>query len=522
MNLNNLLNKIKSSEENRLEYYEGGTKRIKRFKEVYVDVVKVVNLFTDFGLQRGERIGILGTNSYEWIIIDLACVIKGLVTIPFETTKKNDVAQLISEFNLSYFFTNIKEHYRKHDNGKVLTFSYIIEQANDSRPIDSEPYDDNDVFTIVSTSGTSGKSKFVEVRKLSFDHLGTKTNELFNFEKEDRFLVFLPLSIYLERCYIYSAILLGFNVILTPFEYIFYSIQNDRPSVIIGIPYFFENFQRVFLEKVNERWLNKAVFRSYLFLKRINLGFLFKNKFAPFIKAWGGNIRFLLTGAAPIRKDTLHFFNDLGITLYEGYGLTEIGGMVALNAPGRVKVGSVGKPFPDKDVFTDEDGQIIVKSNFLANSKYLISTEEENTKTYLPDGSVATGDLGYFDDDGYLFVHGRLKDLIVTSTGKKVHPTYIEEVLINSGFFKNCLVYGEKRPYLVAILIPKDNSLEKGELKKIINEINERLSDEQKIIDFLPIDETFTIENKMLTNTLKINRPKILEKYKEEIENLYN
>ncbi len=520
MDLNNLLSKLKHAHHNQIEYYERGVKKARKFTQVYTDTCKAVALLSGLGLRKGDRVGIQATNCYEWIVVDLACLVQGVVTIPLETTKRYD--GVLNGFGLQYVFTNLEKVGDTGYEGKVLSFAEITRRMADSPEAEMAPYGEEDVFTVISTSGTSSKSKFIEVKKRSFDHLVTRTNELFGFVPSDRFMVFLPLSIYLERCYVYAAVLTGFDILLTPLEYIFHSIQHDKPTVIIGIPYFFESFHDKFLEKVNGKAAGRVALRLYGFLRKKGLGFLFGHRFPPFVTAWGGNIRYLLTGAARIRQDTLQFYQDMGITLYEGYGLSEIGGMVALNAPGRVKLGSVGKPFPGKEIIIDPKGQILVESKYLANDRYLVATPQENEKTYLAPGLVATGDLGYLDDEGFLFINGRMKDLIITSNGKKIHPTQVEEVVINSGLFSNCAVYGDNKPHLVALVVPKNKNATREELRTKVNELNGQLAGEQKIVNFFLLKETFSVENKMLTNTLKMNRAYIYKKYEHEIENLYN
>lgn len=525
LNLNDLPEKLRDSGTNRIEYYLNGKKQTRLFKEVYEDVIKVGRLLRAKNIGKGSRIGILGKNSYEWIVIDLACLVTGVITIPFEVGKAHVARELISEFGLSCLFTNLPE-YADPSNDRILSFNQVTSLAEELMNNHFCPapdlYGPNDIFTVVSTSGTVGKSKFIEIRKKSFDHLLIETQQLLGFTGEDRFLVFLPLNIYLERCYVYSAILLGFSVILTPLELVFHSITHDKPSVIIGIPYFFETFHAKFLQKIHSNIFFTAVLKSYLFLHAAGLGFIFGNRFAPFVKAWGGHLRYLLTGSAPIRKETLLFYKKMGITLYEGYGLTEIGGMITLNSPGRVKLGSVGKPFPGKEVTIDDSGQIIVRSEYLANITYYKSTKEENDRTYLPDGSVATGDLGYFDKEGFLYINGRIKDLIVTSAGKKVHPTSIEERIIDSGLFNNCMVYGDDKPFLVALVVPKNASVGYERIKSEFTRINSGLAVEERVMKFHVHPESFSIDNGFLTSSLKSNRPRIAKTFEKEFNQLYN
>ncbi len=524
MDLSNLAEKLRDSGDNLLEYYKEGKKHIVPFKEVYQDVIKVANFFKSKQVLAHSRVIILGKNSYDWIVIDLACIISGIITIPLEVGKTYELEELFEQFESDLLVTNIPEII-KLGHEKVMSFDDVINLSNQSDlpHVEFVPYQyqPESVFTFIFTSGTQGKSKFIEVKKKSFDHLISESQGLYNFRIDDRFLVFLPLPIYLERVYIYSAILLGFSVIVTPLELVFHSIQNDKPSIIIGVPYFFETFRNKFLEKIKSKVLYSVVFRSYLIIRSLGLGFLFGNKFGPFVKAWGGNIRYLLTGSAPITKGTLLFYEKMGITLYEGYGMSEVGGMIALNSPGKVKLGSVGKPFPGKQVMISEIGEILVKGDKMANDHYYNIPKEESDKTYIESDCVATGDIGYFDEDGFLFINGRIKDIIVLSSGKKIHPGLLEESLIETGLIANALVYGDNKPNLVAVVVPKTPDVTQEEIRAALKKINEKLSPDERILNLYFYDQPFTVQNKMLTNSLKLNRKNVIQQLQNEIEELY-
>ena len=521
MDLINLAEKLRDSGDNLLEYYKEGKKEIVPFKEVYHDVIKVCNFFKSKGVLARSRVIILGKNSYDWIVIDLACILSGIITIPLEIGKTYELEELFEEFESDLLLTNLSEiNELGHEN--VMAFDEVINLSNlitdDFVPYQYQP---DEVFTFIFTSGTQGKSKFIEVKKKSFDYLISESQGLYNFTINDRFLVFLPLSIYLERVYVYSAILLGFSVIVTPLELVFHSIQNDKPSIIIGVPYFFETFRNKFLERIKSKILYSIVLQCYLILKSMGFGLLFGHKFAPFVKAWGGNIRYLITGSAPITKATLLFYKKMGIILYEGYGMSEIGGMIALNSPGKVKLGSVGKPFPGKEVVISEIGEILVRSDKMANDHYYKIPKEESDKTYIEPNCVATGDIGYFDKDGFLFINGRIKDIIVLSSGKKIHPGGLEELLIETGLIANALVYGDNKPNLVAIIVPKTSDVTQDEIRVALKKVNETLASDERILNVFFYDQHFTIQNKMLTNSLKLNRRSIVQQLQNEIEELY-
>jgi long-chain acyl-CoA synthetase len=517
MDLNQLADKLKASQANSLAYYEKGKKCTKSFQQVYADVKRATAYCWELGLRPGHRVGLVGKNSYEWIVLDLACVIRGIITVPLDPGARHSSAELVEEFELSFLFTSQKDLLGTAP--QVRPLGEVVAGPEPDGELKQVQHPGEGVFTLICTSGTSGKAKAIEVKKKSFDHLVQHTQDMYQFNDRDRFLVFLPLHIYLERCYVYAAILYGFSVIVTPVELVFHAIRNDRPTVIVGIPYFFESVQRVFLEKIGEKWHYRAFYGLYRRLRKAGLGFLFGGRFVPFIKAWGGGIRYLLTGAAPIKKSVLEFYRDMGIILYEGYGMSEIGGMITLNSPGAYKLGSVGKPFPHKKITFDAAGQIHVQSDYHANATYYKGSREQNEATYHPGGVVATGDLGYLDKDGFLFINGRSKDLIILSTGKKVHPHAVEEKIENSGLCRNSLVYGNDKPYLVALLNGKGPA---ADVRQALEKLNAGVPEEEKVRCYHLIDEPFTPENGLLTASMKVNRNGIIRKYQQELEALYN
>ncbi|MFT7032448.1 MAG: long-chain acyl-CoA synthetase [Cyclobacteriaceae bacterium] len=519
MDLNNLFVNLKKSE-NKIIFYDKGVKKNKKFSELYFDVSHAVSYLKRLNLNQGDRVGILGRNSYSWVVVDLACICSGYVTVPLESNFTDDLTKKIEEYDLNFVFTDNKSLC---DNDKIISFTEVSGyKAPDSKPLDPVYFNDSDVFTFNFTSGTSGLPKAIETKKNSFDHLVRESQNIFQFKYDDRFLVFLPLNVYLERCYIYSAILIGYDIILINPEHVFSALQKEAPTVIIGVPYFFENAQRLFLSKVKSHFLLNSLFKFYNFLRKAGLGILVNNKFPIFTKLWGGNIRFLLCGSAPIKRSVLDFYDEMGMKIYEGYGMNEIGGMLTLNSPGNLKYGSVGKPFPGKEISFDEQGQIYVESLYHANNKYFSTgNDDRKCSTYIGQNRIATGDIGHIDDDGFIYITGRVKDLIVLSSGLKVHPAPIEDKIQNLDGIIDCCVYGDEKPYLTAVIVSGGEHNKTEQFNIEIAKLNERVPNEQRISNFFIGKETFSAENKMLTSAFKKNRKGIFKYYKEEFEKLY-
>ena len=210
----------------------------------------------------------------------------------------------------------------------------------------------------------------------------------------------------------------------------------------------------------------------------------------------------------------------MGIDIFQGYGMNEIC-ILAKNYPNNNKLGSVGKLLPNKEVIFDTEGQILVKNHYEVNTQYYKSTVKDDEETFANDGFVRTGDLGFMDNEGYLYITGRKKSLIVLSSGKKIVPQKIEDKLCQSQFIKHSIVCGTDHPYLIAIIQPVSTNITAMELIGDIEAINKKLNSEERIYDFHIVEQPFTTENGMLTSQFKLRRNKILEKYHDQIEILY-
>jgi long-subunit acyl-CoA synthetase (AMP-forming) len=203
--------------------------------------------------------------------------------------------------------------------------------------------------------------------------------------------------------------------------------------------------------------------------------------------------------------------------------MNEVGGIIALNAPASVRLGSVGKVFPGKKILFDQQNQILVQSDFHGNDRYLHSTSEENSRTYLPGNVVATGDTGYLDKEGFLFINGRIKDVIVLANGRKVYPFLVEQRLARLNHIEQCMVYGDTRPFLSAVIVSTQigKKISRKSLENEIAHLNESSPPEENVLHFHVVDQPFSIANGLMTTALKLNRKAIELKYQEELEEGY-
>lgn len=517
--INKVIPQLKESNST-IEYYHNRKKHRKQFKEVYRDMLNVLVFLEKKNVKKGERVGIIGKNSYEWVLLDLACLAAGMIVVPFDTHLELSNDEIIKEYQLSALFTNLAERYS--DNKIIYRFDEITQKIVGSENYKLVPvkYHPEDIIAVKFTSGTTRNPKSLETKKKSIDDCITNIQAIFNHNENDKIMLFMPLYLLQQRFFIYSSILFDYKLLVVPFELVFMSMKADQPTVIMGVPHFFENLQKVFLQTlVNKNIFSRLCYKSYVSAKKI-LQFLIKKPYKPFLEMLGGKIRYLWTGSAPMGMDTLLFFRDMGVSLYQGYGTAETG-IISKNCPSDDKMGSVGKPFSTRFIKFDENGQILVKSKYEINTRYYKASARDNALVFRDDGYVATGDIGYLDEDGFLYITGRIKDMVVFNNGRKVFPTPIEKKFQNSRLIKNCVVYGDNKPYLVALIVPESESPDETLIKYEVESINSKLSPEEKIYNYFIYRKPFTIKNGMLNSQGKIRRQFIIEKFKKELNALY-
>ena len=264
--------------------------------------------------------------------------------------------------------------------------------------------------------------------------------------------------------------------------------------------------------------------------KLLNQNMTFSEKLLNFIvdqlvrkkikKQFGGNLRAFVSGGGALDKEIGEFLNAVGLPTLQGYGLTETSPVVSCNPIHKIRVETVGPPFRGNEVKIAEDGEILVKGENVMLGYW---NKKEETDKVIIDGWLHTGDIGEIDlNDGYLKITDRKKDIIVSAGGDNISPAKIENMITNEPEIDQCMVYGDKKNYLVALIVPnKDFSDEKQKINDVIEKINKKLTVLEKIKKIQLIDENFSIENGLMTPTMKVKRKKVIEKYKNQLENLY-
>ena len=307
-----------------------------------------------------------------------------------------------------------------------------------------------------------------------------------------------------------------------------------KPTIMTAVPRFYQNLYN----KININMKKQTGFKAKLIDATIRLGKkkLLKEKMTFFEKLlnlmlnvlvrkkvrkqFGGKLKAFVSGGGALDKEIGEFLNSIGLPTLQGYGLTETSPVVSCNPIHNIKVETVGPPFKGNKIKISEDGEILVKGENVMLGYW---NQKEETANVIKDGWLHTGDIGEINpEDGYLKITDRKKDIIVSAGGDNISPAKIENIITNEAEIDQCMVYGDKKNYIVALIVPNKEFLkEKEKINNIIENINKKLTQVEKIKKIQLIDENFTIENGLLTPTMKVKRKKVTEKYKKELENLY-
>jgi len=510
----------------------------------------------------GDRCLLVSENRPEWLISDIAIMLANGITVPAYTTyTEKDYKYLIEDCQPSVIIVSNDEMHDKLKNiineksfiRKVITFEKIQEvdyknkyldynsitknNLQESDKIKNPSLKRNSSACVIYTSGTGGNPKGVIL-----SHGGILNNlegacEIMKplIDKRPIFLTWLPLSHSYEHTVQFAQIAVGAKVFYAEkIEKLLDNISEAKPTIMTAVPRFYQNLYN----KININMKKAKGFKAKLIKATIVLGkkellkqkMNFSEKLMNSIvnvlvrkkvkKQFGGNLKAFVSGGGALDKEIGEFLNAIGLPTLQGYGLTETSPVVSCNPIHKIRVETVGPPFKGNQVKIAEDGEILVKGENVMLGYW---NNKEDTEKVLRDGWLYTGDIGEIDpQDGYLKITDRKKDIIVSAGGDNISPAKIENQLSNSPAIDQSMVYGDGKNYLVALIIPsKEFTNQKEKINEIVNEINNNLTLVEKIKKFQLIDENFSIENGLLTPTMKVKRNKVVAKYKNILENFY-
>ena len=539
------------------------------------DLVQDLSLgLHEIGVRKNDKISIIAENSYKWCVVDLAIISLGAITVPgYTTSNEDEIFYLLSHSEASVVFLNSKllstienilpkldkiKHIVCIDevkstklNKTINSFDNLIDKGSKSLGKSSFKEDtlykvkEDDVVSIIYTSGTSSKPKGVMLTHKSIISNILGANELVKEleVKDHKFLSIIPLShAYEHTAGFFLPILIGAEIFFNENrDQIVNDLLSVKPSLMTAVPRLYE----VLHKKINNQLSNQSKITQKLFSKTIELGtkkfekheLLFIEKLQDFAldklvrkkiqKKFGGNLKAFISGGAALNEQVGLFFQSLGINILQGYGQTECSPLISCNPIHNIKINSVGPIIKGIDIKLSKQNEILVKGNSLMKGYW---KDKKNTNNTIIDGWLHTGDLGSIDEDGYLYISGRINEMIVNSGGENIAPVPIENLLMSYDEVEQALVCGHNRPFLISVLIPNETLLKanrsnvnkmKTDFQNIINNVNKQLSQNKKIRKFILSDKLFSIENSQLTPTLKMKRRVIEAFYKDEIENLY-
>ena len=550
-----------------LQWLNPNNKKSYTWEETQKNILKLSKIIRE-NIKEGDRCLLVSENRPEWFVSDMAIMLSGGITVPAYTTyTEDDYKYLIEDCEPSLLIVSNNELLKKINNTinekrfikKVITLDEVNNVIHDLDIINKDKYLDfnlilkNDLLDedkiqneklkrtspacIIYTSGTGGNPKGVIL-----SHGGILNNlvgacEIMKplFSSRPVFLTWLPLSHSYEHCVQFAQIAVGAKVFYAEkIEKLLENISEAKPTIMTAVPRFYQNLYN----KININLKKQTGFKAKLIEETLRLGkkkllnqkMTFSEKLLNLIvetlvrkkikKQFGGNLKAFVSGGGALDQDIGEFLNSVGLPTLQGYGLTETSPVVSCNPIHKIKVETVGPPFKGNQVKIAEDGEILVKGENVMLGYW---NKKEETDKVIVNGWLHTGDIGEIDpEDGYLKITDRKKDIIVSAGGDNISPAKIENMITNEPEIDQCMVYGDKKNYLVALVVPsKDFLHEKEKINNVIEKINKKLTLLEKIKKIQLIDENFSIENGLMTPTMKVKRKKVTEKYKNQLEELY-
>lgn len=559
-----------------------GTKRAGTWEWMtYLEFGKQTDAFraglAELGLKRGDRVAIIANNRPEWAVAAYACFGLGVAFVPmYEAQLPKDWEFIVKDCDAKALIAAtdaITEKTRpfleaipslEHiislddatkDGGKVRTYKSLVATKSKVPSITPEP---KDIACFIYTSGTTGNPKGVILSHGNIASNVSAIHDVFPMSSMDRSLSFLPWAhSFGQTVELHGLFSMGASLaIAESVDKILDNLAETKPTLLFSVPRIFNKLYGAVQKQISTKpGFIQSMVKSSLATRRkqrmgeeVSLGeglvlaLTDKVVFSKVRARFGGNLKYAFSGGAAISTDVAEFIDGLGITVYEGYGLTETSPITTANWPNSRKIGSVGKAITGVKVSISPEHEIVVHGPNVMLGYH--NRKEENDAVFTEDGGFRTGDMGRIDEEGFLFITGRIKEQYKLENGKYVVPTPLEEQLKLSPYVLNAMVYGDNKPYNVALVVanvdavkkwgaengvsdgdpdkllanPKVQKLFKGEL----DHYGEKFKGFEGVKDFALIAEDFTTENGMLTPSLKVKRRKVVETYQPVIEALYS
>ncbi len=546
-------------------------------RELYRDVVGVARTLTSWGIGKGDRVAILAENRPEWAVTDFATLLIGAAVVPIYATLTSDqVAYILKDSGARVLFLSTAEQLQKflairHQTAveKVVIMDYVgiteaipmhrlMHEGPAARDAEfdarAQAVREDDLATLIYTSGTTGTPKGVMLTHGNLTSNLMYSLKNYEFKTGEVHISFLPLSHVTARHADYAMFYHGVTIAYCPrIDELPKIVPEVRPTIYIGVPRVYEKiYSRVHAK--TSGGIKGLLYQWALQVGRENMAEVVAGK-RPSSMSWrvadrlvyskirgamGGRVKLFISGGAPLGRELAEWYACLGMVIHEGYGLTETSPVIAINAPGRNKLGTVGRPLENVEVRIADDGEILVRGPSIFKGYWNMP---EETRNAFSDGFFKTGDIGMLDADGYLSITDRKKDLIKTSGGKFIAPQPIENMLKTNPLIAEAVVVGDRRKFPAVVISPHFATLEdwaqsngvrfnsRQELlaerkvqelfESAVAEVNKDMAQFEKIKRVVVVPDEFSIADGTLTPTMKLKRRVVQDRYKDQIEAIY-
>ncbi|MCU1308904.1 MAG: hypothetical protein JWO20_29 [Candidatus Angelobacter sp.] len=567
-----------------MSYRKNGVWHNLSAKELYRQVINTARFLQKCGIAKGDRVAIVSENRPEWGIVDFAVELLGAVDVPiYPTLIAEQVRFILQDSGVKIAFVSTAEQLRKlksvidltqvqkivvmdevapespHNN--VLSMSSIVSGPVTQFTRDAEldalgkSMDTNDLATIIYTSGTTGTPKGVMLTHGNITSNIAASTSIFQWSSQQGYISFLPLSHITARHVDYVMLATGIGVsYCSSFDELPVMLKEVRPHNFVSVPRVYEKVRKE-AERQAASGIKKMVFDWALRVGRAHRDETLAGR-VPTSISWrladalvfskvraglGGRAECCISGGAPLGRELAEWFADVGIRIFEGYGLTETSPVIAINTAANLRLGSVGKPLPNVECKIAPDGELLVRGPSVTFGYWNMP---EETRNAFEEGWFKTGDIGMIDTDGFLCITDRKKDLLKTSGGKMIAPQPIENALKTNVLVAQATVIGDKRKYAAVIIAPHFALLEdwahanlisfssREELvhnakvralyEGIVADLNTKLAQFERLKRLILVPDEFTIESGEITPSLKLKRRVVEKKYSRLIESLYS
>jgi long-chain acyl-CoA synthetase len=509
------------------------------------------------GIRKGDAFAILASTRLEWVLFDFALALIGAVAAPvYANNSPKDCAYVIEHSEAVGVLCEDDEQRAKVDGldlEHLLTFADLDElrargrehAAENPRAVEeaASAISEDDLYTFIYTSGTTGPPKACMIRHRNYFVMAAEVQQVEDFTvRGDVMLLYLPLAHNFGRFMVLLGAHIGYTIAFCPDPYaVAEALPAVRPTVFPSVPRVYEKVHTAVTAKFAEatgskrrliawalrvgRRVSKLRQAGKPLPRRLALQHRLADRlvYSKMKARLGGNLRIGVSGGAPLAKEIIEFFHALDVLILEGYGLTECTTAASVNRPSRYRLGTVGPALPGVELRIADDGEVLIKTETIFAGYF---KDEEATREALPgDGWLRSGDLGRLDEDGFLTITDRKKDIIVTAGGKNVAPQNLENALKTHPIVSQALVVGDRRPYVAALITLADGVAPdegRAQVERVVEDVNRDLSRFEQIKRFAILPRDFSAEEGEVTPTLKLRRRVCQEHFAAEIEALYS